>query len=168
MQVELQRRTLLISAISIAVGFRATRPVGAQSMTLDTARDVIGDRYQTFQLGDADRTLAGEQIADLVAGNTLYGVASHGEPYVAAFRPDGSARLAVTDEPVQSGRWWIDGDEIVGHWERTGGGSPHAHSYFGTGEEGVYKQRRRQGYADGLNKWSMFLVDPGIADELMR
>ena len=166
----LDRRTLVMSAISIAVGLGTPHPSLADTgpLTLDEARNVIGDRYRIFDIGDDDRQLTGAEIGQRVSSNTLYGVAYHGEPYVLAFKADGTGRLIVANEPIQTGRWWIDGDEVYGHWQRTGGGEPHAHYYYATGETDVYKQRRRPGYDDGLDKWSMFLVARGIPHNLAK
>lgn len=157
----IDRRSLLASAIAVGAGLALPRSAHAHGdVTLDQARQIIGDRHKQFVLDGTDRRMTAPEISDLVTGNTIYGVLYDDDPYVLAFRPDGSGGLKIADRPLDTGRWWIDEDAgtITSQWEVAAGGEALVQDYFLTGESGVYKT-----ITQPKDRWSMFLLEEGIA-----
>ncbi len=159
--LQFDRRSLLVSAIAVTAGLTLPRTARAHGdVTLDQAKEIIGDRHKQFVLEGTDRRMTAPEIAELVTGNTIYGVLYDDDPYVLAFRPDGSGVLKVADRPLDPGRWWIDqgADTITSQWEIAAGGETLVQDYHATGEAGVYKT-----ITQPKNRWSMFLMEEGIA-----
>lgn len=156
----LKRRTLLIAAMSTAVGLAAGQAIAADdAMTLDRARQIIGDQYKTFTLGASDRKLTALEIEELVSGNTLLGMLNDDQPFAMACNPDGTAALKVAEQTLDRGTWSIDPkkDRITTQWTTFAGGEKIVQEYYTTNMDSVFKS-----ISLAKDRWSMFLMQKGV------
>jgi len=157
------RRSLLLTAIASSAGLALMRKAGAGDMSLEQAREIIGDRHKTFEVAEDDRRLQAGEIEERVAGNTLYGMLYDDDPFVLSLFPDGTATLVIADRPLDHGRWWIDADNhtISSQWDFAAKSVELKQQYYETGEPGLFKT-----VTEPMDRWSLFLIEPGIPDEM--
>jgi GntR family transcriptional regulator/MocR family aminotransferase len=85
------------------------------------------------------RWLRGDELRRTVTGATLSLQTVYGDPCTIELRPDGSmvGWAGAEGEDHDTGRWWVDGDLWLRHWERWAYGEPGA--YYAVLEDGKVK-----------------------------
>ncbi len=163
-ELPIDRRTLLIAAIATAAGLSVPNQARAHgAMSLERAKQIIGDQHKTFKVDGAERQLTAPEITELVTGKTLYGMLYDDEAYILAFNPDGTGVLKIADRPLDKGRWSIDPktDTITSQWENAADGEALVQNYYTSKQDGVFKTITKP-----KNRWSMFVMEKGIAPDM--
>ncbi len=67
----------------------------------------------------SDKQLKGDAITTALAGGTLRGVNSFGNPYTVKVLDGGTLDgvAGKSDEYTDKGRWWVEGDQFCRQWQ---------------------------------------------------